>query len=442
MTRKGNQEPDNPVKKRNGASSKRAASMSKVQTVRTHDLKQLGAQAKTMRITTAASQQQGGRAKGTAQEADKPLKTSSLPAKQTKLNSLLRSSDYSPHIQSGKPMEWKSHVHRYVSLYNQAETEQHARVLSDYVSDAEHCERLRCRLERLRERDLLRGALPAGSETKAELVRINESASEVSVLMKLHIKRRMEQNGHYYIEERSEFERIWLGSNGGLWEVTRVEPIIAERRPRFGTMNDSWSDDGANVEIPFLATPSVPYINFDLMPQFKSSRAGVRYRRDLAAAYADRWWNEGNPAYELFEVNCTHYVSQCLFAGNAPMDYTGRRDNGWWYKGRSSGREWWSYSWAVSNALNRFLSTSRRTGLRAETVQSAQELQLGDVITYDWNGEGRFQHSTIVTAFDASGMPLVNANTVASRHRYWDYQDSYAWTDRTKYRFFHISDQL
>ena len=45
----------------------------------------------------------------------------------------------------------------------------------------------------------------------------------------------------------------------------------------------------------------------------------------------------------------------------------------------------------------------------------------GDVIVYDWDGDGAFQHSTIVTAFDAGGKPLVNAHTVSSRHRYWDY---------------------
>ena len=45
-----------------------------------------------------------------------------------------------------------------------------------------------------------------------------------------------------------------------------------------------------------------------------------------------------------------------------------------------------------------------------------------------------------MTAFDAGGKPLVNAHTVSSRHRYWDYRDSYAWNDNTEYRFYHIPD--
>lgn len=366
-----------------------------------------------------------------------------------RLNSLLHTSAYAyTGDKQDRKQTWKSAVHHYISLYNQAETEQHPSVLIDYVSDNMHRDRLSGRLERLRERELLRGALPAGSETKAELIRVQQSANEVSVLLKLHIKRRMEQNGQFYMEERLEYERLWLSAAGGQWAVVRVEPIISERRPRYGSSihdgllaNEDYFSMDSEPTSPAIP-PSLPYLNNDLFPQFKQRPAGVRYRRDLAAAYADRWWNEGNPAYELFEVNCTHYVSQCIFAGNAPMNYTGRRGSGWWYKGRNKGQEAWSYSWAVSNAFTNYLAAPRKHGLRCDVVHSAEELQLGDVITYDWNGDHRYQHSTIVTAFDAAGMPLVNANTVPSRHRYWDYRDSYAWTERTKYRFFHILDTL
>lgn len=379
-----------------------------------------------------------------ARVSDKDIhQAASQQMQKPKLSSLLQSTDIAgtrPAIQS---TSWRNSVQRYVSLYNQAETEQHSRVLTDFVTDPVHGDRLRLRLERLRERDLYRGALPAGSETKAELVRVNESAAEVSVLLRLHIKRRMEQGGRFYMEERYEYERLWLAASGTHWEVLQVEPIIAERRPRYGASVNQQApeqEETPNEEIYIM--PSLPYLNYDLMPSFKNRVTGIRYRRDLAAAYADRWWNEGNPAYELFEVNCTHYVSQCIFAGNAPMNYTGKRGSGWWYKGRNKGQEMWSYSWAVSNSLTQYLSAARKSGLRAVEVQTAGELQLGDVITYDWNGDGRFEHSTIVTAFDSDGQPLVNANTVASRHRFWDYRDSYAWTKGTRYRFFHINDTL
>lgn len=360
-----------------------------------------------------------------------------------KLSSLLRSTEQSAAGKREKAGEWKSVISQYVNLYNKAETDQHYAALDDYIEDKDHCQRLRYRLERLRERDLYRGVLPARGETKAELIKVNESFAEVSVLVKLHIKRQMEQSGLYYLEERTEVERLWLNQTGGAWRIFRIEPVIAERRPRFGV-----SEYTAAMEEELDQTReasvfrSTPFLNLDQYPQLKQRVKGIPYRRELAAAYADRWWNEGNPAYEEFEVNCTNYISQCLFAGHAPMNYTGKRESGWWYKGRNGGKEWWSYSWAVSNALTSYLSGKRSSGLHATVVHSVEELQLGDVITYDWNGDNRYQHSTIITAFDAAGMPLVNANTVPSRHRFWDYRDSYAWTEQTRYRFFHIADHF
>lgn len=396
--------------------------------------------AKTAQASAAADRRQ--RSEPMFERKNKASEETRRRTQETKLSSLLQSSGLVRQPAVGQK-DWKSAVHRYVRLFNQAETDQHARVLSDFVLDPVHNERFGRRMDRLRDRDLLRGVLPAGSETKAELVRVNESAGEVSVLLRLHVKRRMEQSGLFYMEERYEFERLWLRLEDGAWQVLQIEPVIAERRPKYGaSVHELQEDQGAAQDTALAIAPSMPYLNYDLMPGFKLRNNGIRYRRDLAAAYADRWWNAGNPAYELFEVNCTNYVSQCLFAGNAPMDYTGRRGNGWWYKGRTKGQEWWSYSWAVSNSMTAFLSAARKSGLRATTVQTAGELQLGDVITYDWNGDGRFQHSTIVTAFDSAGQPLVNANTVASRHRYWDYRDSYAWTPATRYRFFHISDMF
>jgi hypothetical protein len=162
------------------------------------------------------------------------------------------------------------------------------------------------------------------------------------------------------------------------------------------------------------------------------------YNRYLAVSYANRWWNESNPTYRHMGVDCTNFVSQCLYAGGAPMKYTGVRSLGWWYLPGNAG-EPWSFSWSVANALRLYLTTAR-TGLRASKLAQASELQLADVICYDWNGDGVFTHNTIVTGFDSNHQPLVNAHTNNSIHRAWDYRDSYAWTPRTQYEFLHIQD--
>lgn len=158
------------------------------------------------------------------------------------------------------------------------------------------------------------------------------------------------------------------------------------------------------------------------------------YDRDAAVAYANKWWNSYNPSYETFRVDCTNYVSQCLHAGGAPMHGYPVREEGWWYQAGT-----WSFSWSVSHSLRWYLQTSRQ-GLTATEVTSPQELMPGDIICYDFEGDGRWDHSTIVVAKDKEDMPLVNAHTDNSKNRYWKYEDSRAWTNRTTYTFFRIGN--
>ncbi|WP_028563837.1 amidase domain-containing protein [Paenibacillus pinihumi] len=337
---------------------------------------------------------------------------------------------------------WRASINDYVRLVNQAEIEHAVLPLQEAAGDKDHLQRLDKRLTRTAARDKKRQAASVKHESKARLVRVHELGNETAVLLRCDHTRTLNQQGSVYLEERRDFERIWLQNHNGDWQITRIEPVVAERRPRYGASQLVPEQDEQADKYSLAKSAVLPYLNYNLLRNYSHEPVRALYHRDLAVAYADRWWDSANPEYEEFEVNCTNYISQCLFAGRAPMDYTGRRGAGWWYKGRDNGNEWWSYSWAVSNALHSFLAGKRNSGLRAKIVSAPEQLDLGDVIVYDWNGDGRFQHSTIVTAFDVDGMPLVNANTVSSRHRYWDYRDSYAWTEQTQYRFFHIADEL
>lgn len=158
----------------------------------------------------------------------------------------------------------------------------------------------------------------------------------------------------------------------------------------------------------------------------------ILYNREAAVRYANTWWNSNNPAYPIFDDDCTNYISQCLHAGGAPMRGYPDRTKGWWMQ-----RGTWSFSWTTSHSLRWYLDTSTR-GLRATKVQSASQLQLGDVISYDFEGDGRFNHTTIVTGFNGSE-PLVNAHTNNSISRDWRYTNSGAYTSNIRYIFFHIN---
>ncbi len=338
--------------------------------------------------------------------------------------------------------QWKQSLYVYVDQLNRGRVEPKSEPRRAAVKDPRFLVEQGERSRRLAEWYNQRGITPLRGETGVRTLRtVRQTPSEVVAEVALHSALYYEKGGLNHREDTIETERLTFVRDGDGWEIAAVERSIPERSSvRRAEVEPSgrFSKWGEVIPAP---QPSQPLLNQNIFGGIAGSRE-VRYRREEAAAYADRWWKDGNPEFETFDVDCTNYVSQCLFAGEAPINYTGKRETGWWYKGFNGTQEWWSYSWAVSDSLQRYLSGSRSHGLRAEVVERPEQLMLGDVIQYDWDGDGLYQHSTIVTAFDAGGMPLVNARTVSSRHRYWDYRDSYAWTDRTVYRFFHINDYL
>ncbi|MED1488602.1 amidase domain-containing protein [Bacillus smithii] len=227
------------------------------------------------------------------------------------------------------------------------------------------------------------------------------------VFYTLHLQYLIKQNRFFYMEEEIEHRKaIFLEQT-----VIKDEEIIP-----------SWESERYSIE-PMEEMEDA------------AERGGFEYNRLKAVQYAERWWNSYNPAYKKFHVNCTNFISQCLKAGGAQMRGYPNRGQGWWMQNGS-----WSYSWSVAHSFRMYLGRSK-TGLKANEVRNAAELQLGDVICYDFQGDGRFDHTTIVTAKDDYGMPLVNAHTSNSRMRYWSYEDSTAYTPNIQYKFFAINDQ-
>jgi len=245
------------------------------------------------------------------------------------------------------------------------------------------------------------------AKAKGRIEKKMEGKETVKVMYDVHFQYLIKLKGHFYMEEevekrQAEFYKGVLVKDEKLKESEPVGEVDAS--------------------MPVFAEES------------SQNRAGYQYDRLKAVQYAERWWNDFNPAYKKFEVDCTNYISQCLHTGGAPMRGYPNRSNGWWMQNNN-----WSFSWTVANAMRWYLPASK-LGLRAREVSSAEELKLGDVICYDFQGDGRFDHTTIVTGHDANGMPLVNAHTYNSRMRYWAYEDSTAYTPNIKYRFFTIND--
>ncbi|PLS02070.1 amidase domain-containing protein [Neobacillus cucumis] len=223
-----------------------------------------------------------------------------------------------------------------------------------------------------------------------------------------HYQYLIKQNGILYMEEETE-ERLAKFYKNALVMDEEIRPTLDQ-------------DEILETESNIVALEN------------QDNRFSYEYNRLKAVQYAEHWWNSYNPAYKKFQNDCTNFISQCLHVGGAPMRGYPKRDAGWWLQ-----RSNWSYSWAVAHSLRLYLSNSN-SGLRAKEVSSPDQLLLGDVICYDFEGDGRFNHNTIVTGKDGYGMPLVNAHTYNSRKRYWAYEDSSAYTPNIKYKFYTIID--
>lgn len=226
-----------------------------------------------------------------------------------------------------------------------------------------------------------------------------ERMTEREAVYTIHWSFAIKHGDQFYIEEEVERRR----ADFSLGEVVGDKELMPE-----GEEDDSnWSIDDSRRS----------------WPEFQ-------YDRLKAVQYAERWWNEFNPRYPKFNDDCTNYISQCLYAGGVPMWGQPERTRGWWIEGKVN----WSYSWTVAHAFMLMLKGANWT----VEVGSPRELMLGDIICYDFEGDGRFNHNTIVTGMDGYGYPLVNAHTTNSRMRYWNYEDSTAYTPEIQYKFFHI----
>ncbi|GER65858.1 amidase domain-containing protein [Weizmannia acidilactici] len=243
----------------------------------------------------------------------------------------------------------------------------------------------------------------------AKVTRTEQKGSHSFLYYQVHMQYVIKQKSTFYIEEALE-ERRASFYEGRLYEDEEMVPAYPDFHGKNPDIGEMRAAENVDVRIPYV------------------------YDRLKAVQYAEKWWNSFNPAYKSFTDDCTNFISQCLHAGGAPMRGYPDRNKGWWMQNNN-----WSYSWTVAHSFKTYLQYSK-AGLRAKEVSSPQELKYGDVICIDFQGDGRFDHSLIVTGYDYYGMPLVNAHTTNSRKRYWTYEDSSAYTPNIRYKFFTIED--
>ncbi|HJZ56834.1 MAG TPA: amidase domain-containing protein [Gemmataceae bacterium] len=115
--------------------------------------------------------------------------------------------------------------------------------------------------------------------------------------------------------------------------------------------------------------------------------------RSRAVQYARMYAMTPNRDYHLYPVDCTNFVSQCLFAGGWQMIQGWyQSDRVWWYTGGVFGWRAASYTWAAAQNFFNFLDVSGR----GTQTTDPRQLQPADVVQI--RNAGGVYHTMIVTA--------------------------------------------
>ncbi len=119
------------------------------------------------------------------------------------------------------------------------------------------------------------------------------------------------------------------------------------------------------------------------------------YDRAKAVNYAQQWALKSNPRFYHFGGiggDCTNFISQCLLAGGAVMNYN--KYYGWFYISQINR----SPSWTSVEYLERFLLRSKGVGIFAK-IADINTLEVGDLIQLRQN-PSHFNHTVIITKIE------------------------------------------
>jgi putative amidase-like protein len=158
-----------------------------------------------------------------------------------------------------------------------------------------------------------------------------------------------------------------------------------------------------------------------------SPLSALAYSGSAAASYADQYATSYNPLYPSFANkggDCANFVSQALFAGGIAQRPAGTYSGtAAWYMTQT--RKSWSYSttWINAQSNSVFLlqhlpgvTTVANVMAPSPTETPPSNAIQGDVVFYDWNNDGTFDHESIITTADGQ---YVDAHTNNRFHAFW-----------------------
>ncbi len=173
-------------------------------------------------------------------------------------------------------------------------------------------------------------------------------------------------------------------------------------------------------------------------PATRAAEASGTYDRQAAVNYALEWACYRNPDYFSYGggdsgEDCTNFASQVLYAGGWPEEDLGSG-------GSTDLHNWFhspigdSHTWTVADDIK-----DHFRGSGAWTIEGFSDLVEGDVLSADWDGNGTYTHTMIVTGKSDSGDPLLSYHSIDTRNR--PLHDILATDDSTaRYAASHVSN--
>ncbi len=156
----------------------------------------------------------------------------------------------------------------------------------------------------------------------------------------------------------------------------------------------------------------------------------VQYDRQKVVQYAKKWAFLRNPKYYNFDSlggDCTSFVSQCLYAGSAVMNYA--KDIGWYYINGNNK----SPSWTGVEFLYKFLINNKRVGPYGKEIKQ-HEVKLGDIAQLSFDGQ-KFGHTLLIVKIDN---PFTLAGIKIASHTFDSYEKAISEYSFQKVRFIQV----
>lgn len=157
----------------------------------------------------------------------------------------------------------------------------------------------------------------------------------------------------------------------------------------------------------------------------------MSYNREKAVAYAHEWAYARNRRYMDFSGmggDCTNFISQCLHAGGAGMNY--KKTFGWYYNSSSDRTP----SWTGASFLHQFLVNNKGVGPYAYEA-GMDEMVPGDLVQLSFI-ENVISHSLFVV--EIGQKPDLNNVLIATHTDDIDYRPLSTYP-AIQYRFLKIN---